>query len=719
MAQSTLSQYVSSQNRATDNKKIYHSITVGHKSAKVFTELHFTPRGGATDKEGNPVYDGKSGNRKCYMIRAEKILEEPVLKWQSENAAYTQTPAPYQYFINTVKNFLNQAPCAKLVVFHDMQEETCDLRYQNHLHIITESDIRVMSKESFFRKMSHQASQIGAYATTAKINNVQGYINYHARSKTKIFLGASSEKLLEMFNNSEQSTITDFLLEGEINEPAECRFWDNALPPRVLDSQGVLVDANSNPCQPDHGEDGSQPPQHLMNSKSAQTQDYLYEVLKRFPECQNFMELLKHYSPSTSDYIALHSIHSSYSGNKQFDAAQARLLAETAAAPVFDYIAKLPDDIPEYMTPLQSVAFLNGWCRRHKISPKKWFTIWCHLLKGQGRKRIGLHLQGEGNSGKTMVTNTPFTCMKHLVGIRATDEWPWQVCGEKRIIVCEEAPITNTNLEEWKTCMSGSSMSCKRKGKIPNYCKADMVLINSNSRFTDHIDHKGAAILKIRMYWFEGLKPIPEYMKIAKGFIHPKAYTVVDQPSDEDVEMLTANVEDHWDDSYITVNGHIVAAVDTLEDIPLYVTDLDKENCGPEYEDISPEIKNKTTAHIHCDDNAVDEDDQSTFEEQCAQYDKELEEYDRQCWKMPMIHMGNAPTGGFGFGTRAVPTMKPPVKPQPPKNLPITFAPRKAPELKKPTRRLLSLQVMTENIHITATTNVFLCRIYPISNTAP
>ena len=198
----------------------------------------------------------------------------------------------------------------------------------------------------------------------------------------------------------------------------------------------------------------------------------------------------------------------------------------------YDVVSSLPDQLDKYMSPIDSLKIFNSWCVEQAI-PERWLYVLINsLLKGRGKKKIGLYLQGEADSGKTMMSSSIFECLP-CAGKIAKDNFPWQMLGNKKIVLGEEIFVTQVNIDKYKDLLSGSKATCERKGTTPAYCKADMCMLNSNIKFGTQLTTSQMAIMKTRLFFLEGLRK-STVLKQAYGLLHPKLFSLAADPSDDE-----------------------------------------------------------------------------------------------------------------------------------------------------------------------------------------
>ncbi|GFO18317.1 hypothetical protein PoB_004482200 [Plakobranchus ocellatus] len=121
---------------------------------------------------------------------------------------------------------------------------------------------------------------------------------------------------------------------------------------------------------------------------------------------------------------------------------------------LYQHLDTMADDLPNTLTPMQTLALFNAWCSEQKINAKgmAWFIV--SRLQNRAYKKIGLYLEGSSNSGKTYWTSTLFSGFGALVGKMTTGgRFCLQDCERKKIIIGEEIGIGLDNVDRIKELM--------------------------------------------------------------------------------------------------------------------------------------------------------------------------------------------------------------------------------------------------------------------------
>ena len=245
------------------------------------------------------------------------------------------------------------------------------------------------------------------------------------------------------------------------------------------------------------------------------------------------------FDESTKEFKALCTAVAQASGDKIFNAARNKYMEEMSNRSAYDVIQSLPDNIDKYMTPSDSFKIFNSWCIEQCI-PERWLYVLINsLLKGKGKNFFCIYFQGESDSGKTMLSSSEFENVP-CAGKIAKDNFPWQMLGNKKIVLGEEIFVTQVNIDKYKDLLSGSKATCERKGTTPAYCKADICLLNSNIKFGTQLASSQMTIMKTRLYFIEGLRK-SNVLKQAYGLLHPKLFTLAKSPSDDESMICMEN----------------------------------------------------------------------------------------------------------------------------------------------------------------------------------
>ncbi|GFR76898.1 hypothetical protein ElyMa_000495000 [Elysia marginata] len=207
----------------------------------------------------------------------------------------------------------------------------------------------------------------------------------------------------------------------------------------------------------------------------------------------------------------------------------------------------LPDELPNTMSPTMTLALFNAWCEEQGLNPTH--IIWYIIARLQGRvyKKIGLFLHGQSNSGKTYWSTILFSSLHSIVGKLSTGgRFCLQDCERKRIIIGEELAITLDNVDRLKELMNGDITTCERKGKSVVKCKANLVVLNSNSPPGSNVPAESQALIN-RMMVIRNLKPSAvlgnALSQLNKPKPHPKFLTLFAPPTDSQLRDMEKNSE--------------------------------------------------------------------------------------------------------------------------------------------------------------------------------
>lgn len=500
----------------------YYYMTVGNAKKPFIHPTLLVPRRAAVDKHGVMVMS-KDNYPKTYILGDEQVQEEVVRTWSSSATPLSQLQQPEKNCINAIKGFLNTDDWRCLVVFHDKECLVRDVpSYGNHIHVIIYSDVKQLSKHNTYRSMSRQVNTNGGYCSLNLIrDDVWSFVKYLIQDDEKVFLGANSEALLKLYTDCENNVgmIKSWVLE-DAEEPSTKR--------KRSDVSWAYADEQlSSGSAPDPDMDQYESiipvPSSLKKDTSGKSVKFITDMLKANPKCRDIESLISSQIPYSEAWNALVHLGATASGKQQFLIALNMLVKEASRKTPAEAIMELPDDIPDYMNVRQSQAVFNAWCVEQNISPAKYACMMQMLLKGKGQKRIGVILSGYSNSGKTVMTNNMFICLKDMIGRITRDAFPFQVCGGKKIIIGEEIGFTPVNIERYKDLMSGAPVSCDRKGTTPIECQPMLILMNSNADYKSQLDTKQIQQMKVRLYAYGNLKPSKLLKKIT-GHLHPRLF---------------------------------------------------------------------------------------------------------------------------------------------------------------------------------------------------
>lgn len=517
-------------------------MLIGHDTDYFIHSELFVPRK-LVVKDGLIVYKAPKFPL-SYDIKPWDRSDITADNWSSNNRYFTALPLKQRTIINTIKKFINnKEEWRTLLVFHDMECKIGDkYAHGNHLHLILETTNTQISKHGLYRTLQAQMSQHGGTVTCQGVRkDILGFVQY-LTGDNKEFLGANSDGLRELFKEAQMYTgqLNQWLLDEE-EEPQQhhgSRF-------------GYAVENQEN-IPPAPTTSNINIPNNLQNKTQAKdSMIMLINMIKQNKDCKDISSLLIKYGVDSDEGQALCHLALGSQGDKAFKMALAQIQAEQQKKTIGELIQELPDNIPNYMTPRHSQAMFNRWCRDQNINARKYTCMIQYILSEKERKRIGIYLQGTPNSGKTVMTNTMWKCMNDEVGRITKENFCFQDCAGKRIIVGEEVAITAANIDRYKDLMSGATVKCEIKMKQPADCNPTIVMLNSNVPYSYNLDGQKIAQLKCRLYAYENLRACRALTQMT-GLMHPKLfYDHVSPPSQDEIEFLINNIADGWSEDPI------------------------------------------------------------------------------------------------------------------------------------------------------------------------
>ena len=471
----------------------------------------------------------------------DDLLDQEVDHWSTPK--YEQLSNGQDRVILELKAFLRNTNWKVLVIYHDKE---CSINsnhptYGSHLHLLWKTSVTQPSQDKQYRRLHRLVLQEKGYVKLRKLArptkiNVSNYINYLINDEEKLFLGT----------NDKCEEPREYTVKSPKRKPTPKSFREDCMRPGAVGhalglgesaAKDVVYDDDMN----DNGIEiePTKVPDFMVKDKSSDTFTFFYNIIRKHPEVERLNVMIGKYDASSKEFKALCTAVAQASGDKIFNAARHKYMEEMSMRTAYDAIQSLPDDLDKYMTPSDSFKIFNSWCVEQGI-PERWLYVLLNsLLKGRGKKKIGLYLQGEADSGKTMLSSSIFECIP-CAGKIAKDNFPWQMLGNKKIVLGEEIFVTQVNIDKYKDLLSGSKATCERKGTTPAYCKADMCLLNSNIKFGTQLTTSQMAIMKTRLFFLEGLRK-STVLKQAYGLLHPKLFTLATHPSDDECMICMDN----------------------------------------------------------------------------------------------------------------------------------------------------------------------------------
>lgn len=527
----------------TKNDVKYYQCVLGHKTQNFIHPQLFIPRGIARRKDGS-VAMAQQNYVKTYAMSDEQLLEETVHQWTSSKDCLDQLPVQKIGLINRIKGMLTHEAWTVLVVFHDKEcnQKVNKYAYGNHLHVIFRTDLQQISNYQEYRKVVRCMSVAGGFCKVGKITgDITTFMTYLSTDDEKFFLGTNCNTMLKMYLNSQQNHMPlDWGLDME---------EENTDKPSRESLKFVYSDPNEAPAapMPDTPHSSKTLPEHLhKQSKAADTVKWLIDLLAKHTGVTDINQLMSKQQPFSETWTALCHLGTSQQGNKSFQLALDALKLQQVERPISEIIRELPDEMDGYMSARHSQAVFNAWAIEQNISPRQFACLMQMIMSGLAHKRIGIYLSGLPNSGKSVITNSSWDCLSHMVGVIVKDNFPLHDCKDKRIIIGEEIGFTPGNLDShFKDLMSGAKVTFARKGKDVGTCKPVAVLLNSNQNYTVNLDRTYIQALQKRLYVFQGLHTSQIMPKIT-GKLHPRCYFDCDELTQTEIEKLVTNSK-QWD----------------------------------------------------------------------------------------------------------------------------------------------------------------------------
>lgn len=514
----------------------YYSLLIGHEGLHIIHPDLFSPKAKAY-RDGQPI-KSEHGWEKSYDIPEWELGNQTVTAWTSKQSHYSELEPKQKGIINYIKNFLNCDKWKCLVVFHgtDCRVEK-QYTYGNHLHVILQTTNTTFSSEGLYRSMYEAMGKMGGIVSLTPIrDNMQGLLKYLIEDDEKLFLGASSDELRELW-----ATAADYVGPKVVMGEAE------TVPASTMKRKAVpFVKEVKKPNMTLDAED-MQVPTHLQNkSRLPEMVNFLIEILRQNKDTRDINDLTTKYGLFSTEGQALCNIALSTNGQKAITLALKQVEEEENRMTLEEKVKELPDTMPDYMDIRSSQALFNAWCMEQGISPRKYAMTMQLLLGEQSYKKIGLYLQGRPNSGKTALTNNMWKCMGQSNGRITKETFCFQDCAGKKLIIGEEISISENNVDRFKDLLSGGTMMCEIKQKAPAPCTPKIVMMNSNNHYQLNLGRNSAEQIKVRLYLFQDLK-VSNVLKEMKGHFHPRMfYDNILPISQEEANKLKTNTGD-WD----------------------------------------------------------------------------------------------------------------------------------------------------------------------------
>ena len=552
-------------------------LTIGHKTLDIVSPALLKPRRLIDNQK-----DTAGGFIKTVEIINDETFEYTVKNWTTPAETLSSLDNKERNAVNSLKKLLNsQDKLEALVVFHQTGgrlfcPESDEFRHGNHLHIVIRSSQRISvlpEYRALIRSWSPETG-IGGYYDIKKIKNdteLEKTIIYLIKDTEKFFLGTNSANMLELYKK-----LQDMWLSTEtVGSPPELEGEED-----VKHNQFTSIKFSRNLDQTD-GENESRKREYpfggptlpaKMTQDSQRTQNLL--ILKnmikenRYPKTHD--ELIHHVKHKDDEFnFLINMLGQGVSIFKTlFQTAFSLAEGERITLTVYDQLVDMKVDTlmdlqgKKCMSPLHSAAIVNAWCVEQNIPPMKWATVFYALTKGLIQKRVGVYLCGEANSGKSTMTTNCWQLLRHLSGQITKDAFPFQELGGKKIVIGEEVAITDTNMDNYKTLMSGGECAVARKHMAPSTCQPTMVLLNSNVSLNFNLNAADYKIMQTRIFEFNNLKKSTLLANNMYGTLNPGWVTILNGITDDHVLQLQQNSTNWTMDPFtVTHDGNTLTPV--------------------------------------------------------------------------------------------------------------------------------------------------------------
>ena len=434
----------------------FYSVLIGHAEWDLVHPNYLIPRCLVKDKDGHYVYANGKSFIKTYQMTQDDLLDHEVDHWSTPK--HEELSTGQDRVILELKAFLRNTNWKVLVVYHDKE---CSMNsnqptYGSHLHLLWKTSVTQPSQDKQYRRLHRLVLQEKGYVKLRKLAkptkiNVSNYINYLINDDEKLFLGTNDQAMRERWNvlkaNMKAEEFVDvntcfdeceepheYTLKSPKRKPTPSSLRNSCRPGSIGHARGLGEAAAKDVVYIDEMVDNEVMPSHvpefMVRDKSSDTFNFFYEIICKHPEVERLNVMISKYDSQSKEFKALCTAVAQASGDKIFNAARNKYIDNMSARTAYDVVSSLPDKIDKYMSPIDSLKIFNSWCIEQSI-PERWLYVLIHsLLKGRGKKKIGLYLQGEADSGKTMMSSSIFECLP-CAGKIAKDNFPWQMLGNK------------------------------------------------------------------------------------------------------------------------------------------------------------------------------------------------------------------------------------------------------------------------------------------------
>jgi hypothetical protein len=549
----------------------YFHCVIGHKTSGILNKKLFVPRYVVLDKQGQPIINRYKQETTKPALDANELNQEIIKVWTTPREKLeklnSMTTKSLTYVKNVMKSTNNHGGC--IAVTHDSGKDPSDSdpkHYGKHIHLIIATKMTAMRRHNDWRSLSDfwRRTHKDGYASSRKIpeHNLLPVLKYLQKSPRE-FAGSSSECLLTLWNEAKllgkmNKQTEDELYEMEGNddevdseeqeEPMDSDF-DETMLKTEEDNKGKKRKAGASVDVLSDLEDDLDDNRSSKRKKDDEYGEsmlkFLMKLITNYPSSTSCIELLQQLPQSSSEFGKLLSIIRKERDSQLFNVAKAKVKNVIGKEYPWKSILQLAENKKEdkdIMTPIQTVAIFNAWCKEQEISAKKLAHLMIEGFKGKLKKKCCIYMQGKPNSGKTFWTGGLLKPLDHLVGhITHEDNFPFSSCGGKQVLIGEEAGINESTIEKYKALTSGvgANVSVKNKGSV--LCDPSLVLLNSNIYPWEKLTGKSKKELQVRIHLIDKLKE-SQVLNQVTGRANPCFLTLIDPLTDDETTDM-----DQWD----------------------------------------------------------------------------------------------------------------------------------------------------------------------------
>ncbi|KAK3705859.1 hypothetical protein RRG08_058940 [Elysia crispata] len=393
-------------------KALHHFIVTPMRGDKWNADLthvrNFVPMQFVLDQNGQPRIHAKYGFTLTKPMDHDDLMKMSVTKWVTPAPAMQAMEYSVRNTVNVIKGFMNVNGTA--VFLHDTTSNSkaskhCNFRKHSHLHIIVQSTKGYTRDLNKFRAMEHtlRNNEVELFTSTIKCTP-DSLLKYMTSDPEKSYLGSNVSDLriaIQRLYEEAADDVTAELMLVSSPQPQQqstkrkrdmYEIDDNTEDDDDDDDDGdnnqeeLIITIDDDDVAKERQKNTKKPMDYLRQpptkkpkrSKNLVMLDELKvkAAMLRHPHCATFPELVAA-ARGTADYDLICNCYLDALSEKLWALARDDIAPPDTSIDLMSCLESLNDDLPNTLTPEQTLALFNSWCSEQNVNAHKiaWFIV--------------------------------------------------------------------------------------------------------------------------------------------------------------------------------------------------------------------------------------------------------------------------------------------------------------------------------------------------------